>query len=85
MADTDRITHRPHPSRDLRQPAMQDLLGERLAHMRDAGKLPALGAPPAGHVMCRHAMIAVELWPFLVDNASRFSVERWHPGARAII
>jgi len=43
-AYADRMTHRPHPSRDLRQPAMQDPLGERLAHLRDAGKLPALGA-----------------------------------------
>ena len=58
----------PHPAGDLlRRPAMHDPLDDGLADMREARKLPELGPTLAGHVMRRHAMVATEIGPFLVD------------------
>lgn len=69
VADRDRMALKPHPPRDLLwRPAVLNPFDDRLAHMREARELPQPGAPLAGHVMRRHAMVAVEFWPFLVDE-----------------
>ncbi len=67
VADRDRVALQSHTAGDLLQrPAVQDPLDDGLADMQEAGKLPELGPTLARHVMRRHAMVATELWPFLV-------------------
>lgn len=59
---------RCHSARSRSQPAMHDPLDDGPADMRKACKLSKFGPPFTRHVMPRHAMLAAELRPFLVDT-----------------